>query len=1058
MSARFAALGQWVAQHPRIVIAAWLLAVLVGGAMAQRLPEVVLGGSGALPGSASQRVEAALHTEFDRPMAEPLLLALSSQRYTLDDVPYRQWVEAAATRLRAHAAVRRVKTPFDDGSLAISLQSEDAHHALLLIDLQATDTATQERVVPAIRAALAPLKQQMLQADPDARFAITGRAASNVDINEANRVQGDRAEQRALPLTLLILLVCFGALAAAGLPLLAGLAVTLVSLGLAWALAHVMPVSNLLQNVVTMLGLALGIDYALLMVSRFREALPGRDARTAVAEVVAQSGGTIAGSGLTVIVGLLGLTLSPLLEIRSIGIGGALATVLAVLAALTLQPALLALLGPRIDWPCALSRRLTPQHKGRGWRKLGEAVVRRPLLTLLASTALVALIAWPGLGVRFGFDADRAGFPAGMESFIASDVLTEMDLANSTLPILLVVRAQDGREALDEAHMPALLAYSEWLAAHPQISTVASPVIPDDSLPQHEWVSRDGRALLFQLIPDDKLDLDEVRALARALATHRPAGAFAVEVGGPAVYYNDYVAWVNASFPRVVGFVIGSTLLLLFLMFRSWLLPLKAVLTNLLAVAAGFGAVVAVFQHGWMAAWFGISHQFSAIPIVVPLLCFCLSFGLSMDYEVFLLRDIQRHYRASGDNRSAVVEGLVHAGPIITGAALVMATVFGAFLGTDLAMLKMIGLGLTITVLVDATLVRALIVPSVMCLAGRWNWLPGLPQAAHNAADATPRKRRGFDNLQALNRQSDEREYTIDDIDWTAGIDRTRPWAPDGMGPLWFTGTLDALDARQRLRCNQLQALAISEKFIWLETQLIRTTTRAAATRALPAPLDEALAHFRSEESKHVAMFWRLLQTAEPVLYPTRTPRLFTVSRWQQWAIDRVARHPHLLLAWIWLAVFVEERTLFLSREYALERRRAPGQLDPLHAQVHDFHFRDEVRHCQLDQHLLTWLYDPQPQWKKRIAGWMFRRMVAGYVGSGRTAARIARQLGEEFPELQARIVPNLLAELSAVHRDPDYHRRLFSPAVLPRTLTLLAEYPEHDAVWACLPAGRDHA
>ncbi len=271
--------------------------------------------------------------------------------------------------------------------------------------------------------------------------------------------------------------------------------------------------------------------------------------------------------------------------------------------------------------------------------------------------------------------------------------------------------------------------FASRLARDRRLAMVISPFVAEignAAATDKTRVSHDARALLFQVIADDSLNLVAVQALARELGNFNVGPEFAIEAGGPPVYYNDYEDAMAKGMLRAMAFVALGTALLLFLAFRSWMLPLKAVFSNLLAVASGFGVVVAVFQLGWCASWLGVDYRFSAIPLAVPLLLFCLSFGLSMDYEVFLLRHIQRHYLECHDNSLATVRGMTGTGPVISGAALLMAVVFGAFTGVDIAILKMIGLGLTVTVLVDALVIRALLVPSVMCLAGRWNWLPGI--------------------------------------------------------------------------------------------------------------------------------------------------------------------------------------------------------------------------------------------------------------------------------------------------------------------------------------------
>ena len=283
-------------------------------------------------------------------------------------------------------------------------------------------------------------------------------------------------------------------------------------------------------------------------------------------------------------------------------------------------------------------------------------------------------------------------------------------------------------------------------------------------------------------------------------------------------------------------------------------------------------------------------------------------------------------------------------------------------------------------------------------------------------------------------------------------VDHAKPWEPDGLGSLWFLPSFGSLTPQERLRCNQLHALGVCEQFVWFERQLLRAIGNVLRAGGLPKPLVEALCNFAIEERKHIAMFRRLLRRSQPQWYATRTTRLFRPGAAQRLAMDRVTASPRTFLAWIWLAILVEERTLFFAREHRYAAREAPGSVDALHAQVHDFHLRDEVRHCHLDQHLLAWLYDPQPDWKRLLAASMFRRMMRAYVAATRTAGHILAQLAREFPRLRETHVPRLRQELAGVSRDESYHRRLFSRAALPRTFALLADYPEHGRLWELLP------
>jgi hypothetical protein len=299
-------------------------------------------------------------------------------------------------------------------------------------------------------------------------------------------------------------------------------------------------------------------------------------------------------------------------------------------------------------------------------------------------------------------------------------------------------------------------------------------------------------------------------------------------------------------------------------------------------------------------------------------------------------------------------------------------------------------------------------------------------------------------SLAALNRLSRERAWTADFINWSARVDHGRPWTPEEISPFRFAPSFPDLSPAQRLRCNQLQALALVEKLIWFERQLVAIARRLLGGPALLPALGEALAHFVAEEEKHTTLFWRLLSASEPDWYRTHRLRLFAVTPLQRFVMARLAEHPGLTPAWVWLAIFVEERALILARAYRWSERHAPGRLDPLHSQVHLLHFRDEAGHSQLGPHLLAAFYDRQPGWQQAFAGWLLQRLVASYVRPGATTGNVVRQLGVEFPALREETVPSLLDELADLPANADYRRSLFGATVMPRTLALLAAYPEH--------------
>jgi putative drug exporter of the RND superfamily len=744
MNSAFHSLGRWVAAHPRAVVATWLLVIALGGWGEHLFPAATVGGAGGITGSPAWSAGQVLRTEFANPFIDPLIVAVSAPQHDVRSKPYLDWVLRAQHLLAALPEVRKVES-FASAKDA-KLRSADGHVTMLVVGLVSNDNEAQQKSVATVRNALAALREELRALDPAAQVAVTGGPAADYDVNAFSATGGDHAEKRALPLTLLILMVAFGTFVAACLPFLMGLATTTVALGLAFVLANLVPVSNLLSNVVTMVGLAIGIDYSLLMVTHFREHAPQASIAQTVAGTVALAGQTIAWSGMTVMAGFLGLLFSPILETRCAGIGGALVVFVSVLAALTLLPASLVLLGPVLErWP-VMPRRLRRFDSSHLWLRLGAWIVKHPLLTLVVSSAGVLAFAAPLLQANSGVTNERWFLPKATEARQGAEILKAVRNDNASIPIYTIVSARDGAPVLASAHLQALVDYAAALRKDPRVASVDSAVTLRAGLGVAEYtelyrnydeamtrfpavgelyVSKDRRAALFEITPANGLAVKDIERLTRDVSGIVLKGPFTVQIGGTPAEHNDFNEYMFRSLPRIFAFVVGTTLILLFIAFRSFLLPIKAVITNLLAVAAGIGAVIAVFQFGWLNGLVGLERPFTAIPLEVPMMVFCLSFGLSMDYELFLLFRIQREYARDGDNNRATVAGLAAVAPVITGAGLIMAVVFGAFVGADLPVLKMMGVGLCVAVLVDATVIRAFVVPAAMALAGRWNWYPG---------------------------------------------------------------------------------------------------------------------------------------------------------------------------------------------------------------------------------------------------------------------------------------------------------------------------------------------
>ncbi len=738
------------------MLAGWALIIGIGAWGAHELPTVAVGGTGGIEGSPSKAVSDLLRSDFTNPFITPLIVAVSAPHLDIDQERYREWVRQTEKTLSALPEVSEVESEVDTGDPA--MRGADGHATLLLVGLNAKNNDAQQHAVSVVRERVDTRRPALEKLDPGATVAVTGDPAGDFDVNALSASGGDHAEKRALPLTLAILAVAFGTLVAACLPFLMGLATTIVALGAAFLLAETVTVSNLLSNVVTMVGLAIGIDYSLLMITHYRSHTPQASAAQTVAGTVSEAGRTISWSGVVVMVGFLGLLFSPILETRCAGIGGALVVCISVLAALTLLPALLVLLSPYLNrWP-VVPRRLRRANTTAFWQGLGDFIVRHPLAVLIISAGGVIALAAPVLHAHMGVTNERWFLPKSTESRNGADILAAMRSANADETIHVVVSTTGGTPILAAGHIRELVDYAERLRHDRRIDSIASPFSlqkgmgvaayehlyadPEKALRENPsiaqlFLSRDRRRALFEITPSRELTLKAIEGLTRDIAAITPAGPFTVLVGGSPAYNNDFNDYMFRSLPRIFGFVIGATVVLLFTAFRSYLLPVKAVITNLFAVAAGIGAVVAVFQWGWLNGLVGLERPFASIPLEVPMMVFCLSFGLSMDYELFLLFQIQREYDLDGNNDRATVAGLTAVAPVITGAGLIMAVVFGAFIGADLPVLKMMGVGLCVSVLIDATVIRGFVVPAVMALAGRLNWYPGKHVLAAAARSAT---------------------------------------------------------------------------------------------------------------------------------------------------------------------------------------------------------------------------------------------------------------------------------------------------------------------------------
>ncbi|MGH7659151.1 MAG: MMPL family transporter, partial [Gemmatimonadales bacterium] len=561
-----------------------------------------------------------------------------------------------------------------------------------------------------------------------------------------------RGELWSLPLTMVVLVLAFGALVAATLPVVIGFFAIGCTLAVITVLAKFTPMSVFVLNMTSMIGLGVGIDYSLLVVTRFREEMNrGLSRRDAAVRTLMTAGKAVVTSGLTVMVGFAALLATPLIETRSVGLGGLVVVLMAIALSTTLLIPILAVLGREIDRPRWLSRRLAWYHSPRIWEKWARTLSRHPRRALLLGGTAVAILTAPLFLIRIGLPANN-WWPAGTEAGAGVETLERMGAAGVIQPVRVLVEVPEGGRVASAAHLRGLRALSDSLRNDPRVGDVKSIVDlrPGASIFSYSvlysdldrararypgfvdaYLSGDGRATLLDVIPADSTSLTstmdlvrDIRGLARDGTIPRLDDA-TILVGGYAASNVDLQTDLLRRFPLMIVLILVTTGIMLAVAFRSILVPLKAIVMNTLAVSATFGLIVLVFQYGMGSALFGLAGPTSAIYVVIPVLVFAVVFGLSMDYEVFLLTRIKEAFDKTGKNDQATMEGLSATASVITSAALIMIIVFGVFAFSRVLAMQFLGFGLAVAVLLDATLIRMVLVPAFMHLAGEWNWWPG---------------------------------------------------------------------------------------------------------------------------------------------------------------------------------------------------------------------------------------------------------------------------------------------------------------------------------------------
>ena len=709
-------LARFTVRRSRLVLLAATVAFVVSGAIGGGVAEQLSSGGFEDPNAESTRARHLVEERFGASTPN-LVLLVTADGGNVDDPA----AAAAGAALTAEvAALPQIGAAFSYWTLgnAPPLKSSKGDQAIVLAQIEGDEDAVDE--------AIATLSPALTRNGDTIDVAVGGFAEVFRQVGTTIESDLAKAESVAIPITLLLLVLVFGSVIAAGLPVAIGVLSIIGTFFVLFVVSRVTQVSIFALNLTTAMGLGLAIDYSLFVVSRFREELAkGSSVEAAVVRTVETAGRTVVFSALTVAASLAALLVFPLAFLRSFAYAGIAVVGVAALASILVLPAVLASLGLRID-RFAIRRKASTRTF---WHDQAVRVMRRPWTYALSVTALLVLLGVPFLHIRFGLPDDRV-LPADMSSRKVSDALRANFESNEAGAASVVLQGID--VTVDPASIDA---YAKQLSTVPGVSRVdaatgfyvgGAQVLPANELSaRFTATSGAAKATYLNVIPS----VEPVSAAGERMVKDIRAidGPFEdVLVTGQSAQLVDSKASILAKVPLAAAIILAVTFTVLFLMFGSVLVPVKAVVLNLLSLSATFGAMVWIFQDGHLSQTLGFTAT-GTIDTTTPILMFCIAFGLSMDYEVFLLSRIKEEHDRTGDNERAVAVGLERTGKIVTAAAALLAIVFVAMATSGVAFIKLFGIGLTMAVLMDATLIRATLVPAFMRLAGEANWWAPAP-------------------------------------------------------------------------------------------------------------------------------------------------------------------------------------------------------------------------------------------------------------------------------------------------------------------------------------------
>lgn len=678
------------------IVTIWILFVLSMAYFAFQLPSVLSGSGFDMKGSYST-TQKVLEEEFHQ--TSKTIILLFEKKNTASQIEYEKYIQKTINRVGTVKNTATAPAQFKENYAYVTVSVDE-------------DTSVDE------------IKSK-LQQHPKFKVSVTGGPAIEEEMSRGSQMDLKKAEMIGLPIAMIVLLFAFGGFVAAGIPLVTGVISVISTMGVIYFIGQYTNLSIFVLNVVPMIGLALSIDFALLYINRFREELHNYEVNEAISVTTKTAGRSIAFSGLCVTLGLSGMLFIDVDIFRSVAVGGIAVVVISVLSALTFLPALLSIMGYHINKAIIFKKNGDGQAK---WRRLATFVMKRPVVMALITIIIISIAILPIREMKLEIP-DAAALPADSETRIAYETFEDVFLPSDKANVVLVLDAKDeilSKESLANVenfivelqkdnlvdHIDSLFSTAD-VTADQLYSMLQDPNMKNQLAPVLEKFTSDQKTLLYVTINTSAAS-EQAKNWVREIEEKEMPLSFTI--GGYAKFNQEIFDEIFEKVPEGLLLIIVSTYLILLIAFRSVLIPLKAIVMNMLSLGAAFGIVVWIFQGGH----FGIEP--SAIGLMIPVIAFAVVFGLSMDYEVFLISRIQEEYLKTKDNNLATLEGLTITSRIITAAAAIMIVVTGAFSFTDIIPVKQIGVAVALSILIDATLVRMVLVPSLMKLLGDWNW------------------------------------------------------------------------------------------------------------------------------------------------------------------------------------------------------------------------------------------------------------------------------------------------------------------------------------------------